>query len=311
MKKVLVTGGAGFLGSYLCDYLIDRGFFVICMDNLLTGKKENINHILKNKNFKFLEHDVTKHIDIEDEVGYILHFASPASPIDYHEIPIQTLKAGALGTHNLLGLALAKKAKFMLASTSEVYGDPLVNPQPESYWGNVNPVGPRGCYDEAKRYAEALTTAYHNIHKIDTKIVRIFNTYGPRMRADDGRVVPTFIMQSLKNKPLTVFGDGRQTRSFCYVSDLIEGIYRLMVSDINHPINLGNPHEMSVGDFAKKIIKTTKSKSKIVFRNLPKDDPHVRRPDITQAKRLLGWEPKVSLDDGLRMTIEWFKKVVL
>ena len=308
MNNILITGGAGFIGSHLCDYLINKGYFVICMDNFFTGDKDNIKHLLGNKNFKFVGHDVTKYINVEEELDCILHFASPASPIDYQKIPIQTLKAGALGTHNLLGLALAKKAKFMLASTSEVYGDPLVNPQPESYWGNVNPVGPRGCYDEAKRYAEALVTAYRNVHNVDTRIVRIFNTYGPRMRKEDGRVVPAFINQALKNKPLTVFGDGKQTRSFCYVSDLIGGIYKLMVSNVSGPINLGNPDEMSILDFAREVITITKSKSKIVFKELPRDDPSVRRPDITKAKKLLNWKPKISLEEGLIKTIEWFKK---
>jgi dTDP-glucose 4,6-dehydratase len=306
--KFLVTGGAGFLGSHLCDLLLAKGHYVICMDNLITGNKDNIKHLTSNKNFKFLNHDITKFIEIKEEIDYIMHFASPASPIDYQKIPIPTLKAGSLGTHNLLGLALVKKAKFFLASTSEIYGDPLVNPQPESYWGNVNPVGPRGCYDESKRFAEALTIAYHNIHNIDTKIVRIFNTYGPRMRANDGRAVPAFINQALNNKPLTVFGDGTQTRSFCYVSDLIDGIYRLAMSDINDPVNIGNPTEMTLLDFAKKIIEITKAKSEIIFKDLPIDDPKTRRPDITKAKEQLEWQPKVDLDKGLKKTIEHFRK---
>ncbi|MBS3098331.1 SDR family oxidoreductase [Candidatus Woesearchaeota archaeon] len=308
MKTALVTGGAGFIGSHLCDYLTDKGLKVICMDNLITGNKGNINHLMKNKHFEFVKHDVTEFIDVREKLDYILHFASPASPIDYQKIPIPTLKVGSLGTHNALGLALKKKAVFLLASTSEIYGDPLVNPQPESYWGNVNPVGVRGCYDEAKRFAEAITMAYHRIHKVNTKIARIFNTYGPRMRANDGRVVPTFINQALKNEPLTVFGDGRQTRSFCYVSDLVEGIYKLLVSGINEPVNLGNPDEMRVIDFAEKIIKLTDSKSKIVFKELPVDDPRVRRPDITKAIKELNWKPKASLETGLRKTIGWFKQ---
>jgi len=306
--KFLVTGGAGFLGSHLCDFLLKEEHSVICMDNLITGNKKNIAHLQNNQNFKFLEHDITQFIKIEEEIDFIMHFASPASPIDYQKIPIQTLKAGSLGTHNLLGLANAKKAKFLLASTSEVYGDPLINPQPESYWGNVNPIGPRGCYDEAKRFAEALTMAYHRIHDIDTKIVRIFNTYGPRMRANDGRVVPAFINQAITNEQLTVFGDGSQTRSFCYVSDLIEGIYKLALSDINDPINIGNPDELTILEFANKLLKLTTSNSEIIFKNLPIDDPKTRRPDITKAKKLLDWEPKVSLDEGLNKTISWFNQ---
>ena len=306
--RFLVTGGAGFLGSHLCDFLLKEEHSVICMDNLITGNKKNIAHLQNNQNFKFLEHDITQFIKIEEEIDFIMHFASPASPIDYQKIPIQTLKAGSLGTHNLLGLANAKKAKFLLASTSEVYGDPLINPQPESYWGNVNPIGPRGCYDEAKRFAEALTMAYHRIHDIDTKIVRIFNTYGPRMRANDGRVVPAFINQAITNEQLTVFGDGSQTRSFCYVSDLIEGIYKLALSDINDPINIGNPDELTILEFANKLLKLTTSNSEIIFKNLPIDDPKTRRPDITKAKKLLDWEPKVSLDEGLNKTISWFNQ---
>lgn len=307
MKTMLITGGAGFMGSHLCEFLLEKGFRVICMDNLITGNKENINHLEDNENFKFVDHNVSEHIKVDDELDYVLHFASPASPVDYQKIPIQTLKAGALGTHNTLGLALAKKAKYMLASTSEVYGDPLVKPQPESYWGNVNPVGPRGCYDEAKRFAEALTMAYHNIHKLNTQIVRIFNTYGPRMRKDDGRAIPNFITQALKNKPITVYGDGKQTRSFCYVSDLIEGVYKLMNSGINEPVNLGNPDEKTILELANTIKQITKSESKIVFKELPVDDPKVRCPDINKAKKELGWEPKVSLEAGLNEAIEWFR----
>ena len=308
MKTVLITGGAGFIGSHLCEFLLKKGFKVICMDNLITGNSKNIEHLKDNKNFNLVSHNVSEHIDIEEELDYVLHFASPASPVDYQKIPIQTLKAGALGTHNTLGLALAKKAKYLLASTSEVYGDPLVKPQPESYWGNVNPVGPRGCYDEAKRFAEALTMAYHNIHKLNTKIVRIFNTYGPRMRKEDGRAVPNFITQALKNEAITVYGDGKQTRSFCYVSDLIEGIYKLMTSDINEPVNLGNPDEKTILELAETIKQITKSESEIVFKELPVDDPKVRCPDITKAKKELGWEPKFSLEEGLIKTIGWFKR---
>jgi len=307
MKTVLITGGAGFIGSHLCEFLLGKGFKVICMDNLITGSKKNIGYLNTNKNFKFINHDVSKHIAIDEDLNYIMHFASPASPIDYQKIPIQTLKAGSLGTHNTLGLALAKKAKYLLASTSEVYGDPLVNPQPESYWGNVNPIGVRGCYDEAKRFAEALVMAYHRIHNVDIRIARIFNTYGPKMRKDDGRVVPNFINQALNNEPITVYGDGGQTRSFCYVSDLIEGIYKLMNSDIDEPVNIGNPEEHTIIGFAEIVKKLTKSKSKIVFEELPVDDPHVRRPDISKAKKELGWEPKVGLKEGLQKTIGWFR----
>jgi len=307
MKTVLLTGGAGFIGSHLCEFLLEKGFRVICMDNLITGNNENIKHLEANENFKFVNHNVSEHIKVEEHLDYVLHFASPASPIDYQKIPIQTLKAGALGTHNTLGLALAKKAKYMLASTSEVYGDPLVKPQPESYWGNVNPVGPRGCYDEAKRFAEALTMAYHRIHKLDTRIVRIFNTYGPRMRKGDGRAVPNFITQALKNKPITVYGNGKQTRSFCYISDLIDGIFKLLKSDINEPVNLGNPDEKTILELAEIIKKITKTKSEIIFEELPIDDPKVRCPDISKAKKELKWEPKVSLEQGLIKTIDWFK----
>lgn len=303
--RSIVTGGAGFLGSHLCDLLLEKGHEVICIDNLLTGNPKNLEHIVSDK-FTYIKHDVTKPIYFGDKINYIFHLASPASPIDYLELPIQTLKVGALGTYNMLGLAKEQKAHFLLASTSEVYGDPLVNPQPETYWGNVNPIGPRGVYDEAKRYAEAITMAYHRYHGIDTRIVRIFNTYGPRMRANDGRVVPNFISQALNGEDITVYGNGLQTRSFCYVSDLVEGIYRLMMSDCTDPVNIGNPAEMSVLDFAKVIIEMTGSKSKIIYEDLPIDDPKVRRPDISKAKKLLGWEPRVELREGLRQTIEYF-----
>jgi len=307
MKNALVTGGAGFIGSHLCDFLLNKGFRVICADNLITGNMKNINHLRKNRNFKFVRHDISRHININEKLDFVLHFASPASPADYQRIPIQTLKAGSLGTHNTLGLAFAKKAKYVLASTSEVYGDPLVNPQPESYWGNVNPVGLRGCYDEAKRFAEALTTAYRRIHKLDAKIARIFNTYGPRMRKDDGRVVPNFISQALGSKPMTVYGDGSQTRSFCYVDDLTDGIYRLMNSKLNEPVNLGNPEEHTILEFAEVIKKLTRSGSRIAFKELPADDPKVRCPDIRLAKRTLGWEPKIGIEEGLQRTIESFR----
>lgn len=306
MPRTLITGGAGFLGSHLCDYLLDKGHEVICMDNLLTGSKDNLAHI-QSKKFQFIEHNVTRYIDIEGELDYILHFASPASPIDYLEFPIQTLKVGALGTHNALGLAKQKKAVFLLASTSEVYGDPLVHPQKESYWGNVNPIGPRGVYDEAKRFAEAITMAYHRYHGVDTKIVRIFNTYGPRMRLCDGRAIPNFLKQALTDKDLTAYGDGSQTRSFCYVSDLVDGICRLLLSDLSEPVNIGNPIEMSIQQMADKILQVTESKSKIVYTPLPEDDPKVRQPDISQARAKLGWEPKVSLEEGLQRTLEYFK----
>ena len=306
MKTVLITGGAGFIGSHLCDFLLDRDYRVICMDNLITGSEDNIAHILQNKNFQFVKHDVTNYIDIKGRLDYILHFASPASPIDYLELPIQTLKVGSLGTHKALGLAKEKKAVFLLASTSEVYGDPLVNPQPETYWGNVNPIGPRGVYDEAKRFAESMTMAYHRFHKVSTRIVRIFNTYGPRMRINDGRVVPAFINQALGNKALTVFGDGTQTRSFCYVSDLVGGIYKLLLSNVDTPVNIGNPAEITILDFAKQIIQITGSKSKIIFKPLPVDDPKVRRPDISKAKRELNWEPVVDIQQGIRDAIKYF-----
>ena len=307
-KVAVVTGGAGFLGSHLCDKLIDEGIEVICLDNLLTGRIENIQHLLTNKNFRYINLDVTNYIQISSDVDYVLHFASPASPIDYLKYPIQTLKVGSLGTHKALGLAKEKNATFLLASTSEVYGDPLIHPQSEEYWGNVNPVGPRGVYDEAKRFAEALTMAYHNFHNLDTRIVRIFNTYGSRMRLDDGRALPAFISQALKNEDITVFGDGSQTRSFCYVDDLVDGILKLLLSHETLPVNIGNPNEITIEDFAKEIIHLTNSKSKIVYKELPVDDPKVRQPDITRAKEILGWEPKVSREEGLRITLEYFKK---
>ncbi len=304
----VVTGGAGFLGSHLVDYLLEKGHKVIAIDNLATGTVDNISHRAGDKNFKFIEQDVTEFLFLSGPVDYVWHFASPASPIDYLELPIQTLKVGSLGTHKALGLAMHKSARFLLASTSEIYGDPLVHPQTETYWGNVNPIGPRGCYDESKRFAEALTVAYNREHHVNTKIVRIFNTYGPRMRLHDGRVVPAFINQALENKPLTVFGHGKQTRSFCYCSDLIEGIYRLMMSQSNGPINIGNPDELTVLEFAKEIIKATGSKSKIVYKPLPEDDPKQRQPDITRAKTILKWEPRVSLAEGLAKTIAHFQR---
>ncbi|MBI1882688.1 MAG: SDR family oxidoreductase [Chlamydiae bacterium] len=308
MKTCLVTGGAGFLASHLCDFLIEKGHRVICLDNLLTGSTRNIEHLLGHERFKFYKHDVTEYIFVEGKIDIVFHFASPASPRDYLEYPIQTLKVGALGTHKTLGLAKAKGAAFILASTSEVYGDPLVHPQKEDYWGNVNPVGPRGVYDEAKRFAEAMAMAYHRTHGLDVKIVRIFNTFGPRMRLRDGRVVPNFIGQALQNKPLTVYGEGQQTRSFCYVLDLIRGIYALAFSSLNEPVNIGNPNEMTVLDFAHLIKKLLKSQSPIVFEPLPKDDPHVRQPDIQKATTLLGWKPEVGLEEGLSKTIEYFKR---
>ena len=307
--KALVTGGAGFLGSHLCDLLLARGCEVLCVDNLITGNTRNIAHI-ETERFRFVRHDVSKPLYIEEKMDLLFHLASPASPVDYLELPIQTLKVGALGTHNMLGLAKEKGARFLLASTSEVYGDPLVNPQTEEYWGNVNPVGPRGVYDEAKRFAEAITMAYHRYHKIDTRIVRIFNTYGPRMRLNDGRVVPNFIGQALSGEDITVYGDGSQTRSFCYVSDEVEGIYRLMKSDHALPVNIGNPEEHTILEFAKMIVKMTGSSSKIVFRDLPVDDPKQRKPDITKARNILKWEPKVSLENGLKETIKYFKEVL-
>ena len=307
MPRTLVTGGAGFLGSHLCEYLLDKGHEVICMDNLITGSKQNISGI-KSSNFRFVNHNVSEFIKLDGGLDYILHFASPASPIDYLELPIQTLKVGALGTHNALGLAKAKNAVFLLASTSEVYGDPLVHPQPEEYWGNVNPIGPRGVYDEAKRFAEAITMAYHRTHGINTKIVRIFNTYGPRMRIKDGRAIPNFLKQALTGKDMTVYGNGSQTRSFCFVSDLIEGIFRLLISGQNKPVNIGNPNEMTIQNLADKILQATGSKSKIVQVPLPEDDPKTRQPNITLAKNLLDWEPKVSLDEGLESTLKYFKE---
>ena len=307
MKTAVVTGGAGFLGSHLCDKLLNEGLKVICVDNLITGNTNNIAHLAGNDNFSFLKHDVTNYIFIPDRVDYILHFASPASPIDYLQLPIQTLKVGSLGTHKVLGLAKEKNATFLLASTSEVYGDPLVHPQREDYWGNVNPIGPRGVYDEAKRFAEAITMAYHRFHSVDTRIVRIFNTFGPRMRPNDGRALPAFIGQALRNEDLTVFGDGSQTRSFCYVSDLINGIYSLLVSDENEPVNIGNPDEITVKKIAEEVIDLTNSQSKIVFKDLPLDDPKVRQPDITKAQKQLSWEPKVNRHNGLLSTIEYFK----
>ena len=307
MPRTLVTGGAGFLGSHLCEYLLNKGHEVVCMDNLITGSKDNISGI-KSEQFQFVEHNVSEFINLEGELDYILHFASPASPIDYLELPIQTLKVGALGTHNALGLAKEKKAVFFLASTSEVYGDPLIHPQPEDYWGNVNPIGPRGVYDEAKRFAEAITMAYHRTHGINTKIIRIFNTFGPRMRINDGRAIPNFLKQALTGKDLTVYGEGSQTRSFCYVSDLIEGIYRLLTSDQNNPINIGNPNEMTIKEIADKILQATNSKSKITYVPLPEDDPKVRQPDITRAKKYLNWEPVVGLDEGLQSTLKYFKE---
>ena len=306
----VVTGAAGFLGSHLTDLLISRGHKVIGLDNFVTGSVDNINHLGGNPDFRFVQQDVTEFIFLEGRVDYVWHFASPASPIDYLKIPIQTMKVGSLGTHKALGLAKLKKARFLVASTSEIYGDPLVHPQTEDYWGNVSTIGPRGCYDEAKRFAEALTMAYHREHKVETRIVRIFNTYGPRMRLNDGRVVPAFVSQALTNKPITVFGKGTQTRAFCYVSDLIEGIYRLMMSDHHLPVNIGNPREMTMLEFAETIIKATKAKSKIVFKPLPQDDPKQRKPDITKAKTILKWEPKVRLEDGMKKTIAYFRSKV-
>jgi dTDP-glucose 4,6-dehydratase len=305
--RVLVTGGAGFLGSHLCDRLLAEGHDVVAMDNLVTGNPRNISHLEADPRFRFVRHDVTQFIRIDGPLDAVLHFASPASPIDYLELPIQTLKVGSLGTHNALGLAMAKKARFLLASTSEVYGDPLVHPQPETYWGNVNPIGPRGVYDEAKRFSEAMTMAYHRAHGVDTRIVRIFNTYGERMRPKDGRVVPALISQALAREPMTVFGDGSQTRSFCYVSDLIDGIHRLLLSNETEPINLGNPSELSVLEFARTIQRLTGTSSDIVFKPLPIDDPRVRQPDVAKANTKLGWEPKVKLEDGLARTIEYFR----
>jgi dTDP-glucose 4,6-dehydratase len=308
-KRILITGAAGFLGSHLCDRFIKEGYTVIGMDNLITGDLKNIEHLFKLKEFEFYNHDVSKFIHVSGELDYILHFASPASPIDYLKIPIQTLKVSSLGTHNCLGLALSKKARILVASTSEVYGDPLVHPQNESYWGNVNPVGPRGVYDEAKRFQEAITMAYHTFHQLETRIIRIFNTYGPRMRLNDGRALPAFIGQALRGEDLTVFGDGSQTRSFCYVADLVEGIYRLLLSDYAQPVNMGNPDEISLKDFAEEIIQLTGTKQKIVYKPLPTDDPKQRQPDITKARELLGWQPTIGRKEGLKITFDYFKSL--
>lgn len=307
-RSILITGGAGFIGSHLCNLLIKEDYRVICLDNLLTGKKDNIKHLLNNKNFKFIKHDITKPIRFKDNIDYVLHFASPASPVDYLNYPIKTLKVGSLGTHNALGIAKEKKATFLLASTSEVYGDPEVHPQKEDYWGHVNCLGPRGVYDESKRFAEAISMAYHKTHNLDVKIARIFNTYGPTMRKDDGRVIPNFINQALNGRPLTVYGRGRQTRSFCFIDDLVIALYRLMLSDLIGPVNLGSPDEISIFDLARLIIKLTKSDSRIAYRSLPVDDPKLRQPDIAKAKKMLGWKPTIKLDEGLIKTIEWFKK---
>jgi len=307
-KRILITGAAGFLGSHLCDRFLKEGYEVIGMDNLLTGNIKNIEHLFPLREFQFYHHDVTKFVHVPGNIDYILHFASPASPIDYLKMPIQTLKVGALGTHNLLGLAKSKNARILVASTSEVYGDPLVHPQTEEYWGNVNPVGPRGVYDEAKRFMESITTAYHTFHNVETRIIRIFNTYGPRMRLDDGRALPTFMSQALRGEDVTVYGDGSQTRSFCYVDDLVEGIYRLLLSDYSKPVNIGNPSEITLLEFAEEVLKLTGSKSKIVYEPLPQDDPKQRKPNITKAKELLGWEPKVDRHEGLKRTLEYFKQ---
>ncbi len=309
-ETAVVTGGAGFLGSHLCDRLLKEGLKVICVDNLITGNTNNISHLVGNDNFSFVKHDVTNYIFLPGKVDYILHFASPASPIDYLKLPIQTLKVGSLGTHKALGLAKEKNARFLLASTSEVYGDPAIHPQPESYWGNVNPIGPRGVYDEAKRFAEAITMAYNRYHNLDTRIVRIFNTYGPRMRLDDGRALPAFVGQALRGEDITVFGDGSQTRSFCYVDDLVEGIFRLLMSPEIEPVNIGNPEEISIKGFAEEVIKITGSSSKIIYTDLPVDDPKVRQPSIEKAQRILGWEPKVKRGEGLRITIDYFKNSI-
>jgi dTDP-glucose 4,6-dehydratase len=308
--RAVITGGSGFLGSHLCDYFLDKGWDVLCLDNLVTGSNSNISHLLTNSHFRFAHQDVSQYIDIPGPVDAVLHFASPASPPDYLKFPIQTLKVGALGTHNALGVALAKKARFLLASTSECYGDPDVSPQPETYWGHVNPVGPRGVYDEAKRFAEAMTMAYHRYHGLDTRIVRIFNTYGPRMRLNDGRALPNFLYQALTGEPITVYGDGKQTRSFCYVSDLIEGIYRLLESSEHEPVNIGNPHEITILEFAERIRALVGSNTPIVFRPLPQDDPKQRCPDISKAKRILKWAPKVELEQGLRLTYDYFRQKV-
>jgi dTDP-glucose 4,6-dehydratase len=310
-KRILITGAAGFLGSHLCDRFIKEDYHVIGMDNLITGDLKNIAHLFKLREFDFYHHDVSKFVHVPGKIDYILHFASPASPIDYLKIPIQTLKVGSLGTHNLLGFALAKKARILVASTSEVYGDPLVHPQNEDYWGNVNPIGPRGVYDEAKRFQEAITMAYHTYHKLETRIVRIFNTYGPRMRLNDGRALPAFIGQALRGEDITVFGDGSQTRSFCYVDDLVEGIYRLLLSDYAYPVNIGNPVEITIKQFAEEIIQITGTHQKIVYKPLPQDDPKQRQPDITRARQILGWEPKISREEGLKKTYEYFKSLTV
>ena len=307
MKRILITGAAGFLGSHLCDRFIKEGYHVIAMDNLITGDLKNIEHLFKLENFEYYHHDVTKFVHVPGELDYILHFASPASPIDYLKIPIQTLKVGALGTHNLLGLAKEKNARIMIASTSEIYGDPLVHPQTEEYYGNVNTIGPRGVYDEAKRFQESITMAYHRFHGVETRIVRIFNTYGPRMRLNDGRVIPAFMGQALRGEDLTVFGDGSQTRSFCYVDDEVEGIYRLLMSDYAMPVNIGNPHEITIRDFAEEIIKLTGTNQKVIYKDLPQDDPMQRQPDISKAKEILDWEPKVGREEGMKKTFEYFK----
>ncbi|MCU0327964.1 MAG: SDR family oxidoreductase [Chitinophagales bacterium] len=308
-KRVLITGAAGFLGSHLCDYFVERDYRVVAMDNLITGDMANIQHLMKLPNFEFYHHDVSKFVHVAGEIDYILHFASPASPIDYLKIPIQTLKVGSLGTHNLLGFAKAKNARILVASTSEIYGDPMVHPQNEDYWGNVNPIGPRGVYDEAKRFQEAMTMAYHRFHGVETRIVRIFNTYGPRMRLNDGRVLPAFFGQVLRGEDLTVFGDGSQTRSFCYVSDLIEGIYRLLLSDYVYPVNIGNPSEITILDFAKEIIDLTQSSQKIIYQPLPTDDPMQRKPDITKAREILDWQPLIERQEGLRLTYDYFREL--
>ena len=309
-KRILITGAAGFLGYHLCDRFLNEGYDVVGMDNLITGNMQNIEHLFPVKEFEFYHHDVSKYVHVAGNVVYILHFASPASPIDYLQMPIQTLKVSSLGTHNLLGLAKSKGARILVASTSEVYGDPLVHPQTEEYWGNVNPIGPRGVYDEAKRFMESMTMAYHNYHGLETRIIRIFNTYGPRMRLDDGRALPAFMSQALRGEDVTVFGDGSQTRSFCYVDDLVEGIYRLLLSDYHLPVNIGNPSEISLLQFAEEVIKLTDSGSKIIFKPLPQDDPKQRQPDITKAKQILGWEPKIDRHEGLKRTLEYFKEHV-
>lgn len=309
-KRILITGGAGFLGSHLCDRFLKEGYYVIAMDNLITGNLKNIEHLMHRDDFEYFHSDVSNYVHVPGKLDYILHFASPASPIDYLKMPIQTLKVGSLGTHNCLGLARAKGARILVASTSEVYGDPTVHPQKESYWGNVNPIGPRGVYDEAKRFQEAITMAYHTYHKLETRIIRIFNTYGPRMRLNDGRALPAFLGQALRGEDLTVFGDGSQTRSFCYVDDLVEGIYRLLLSDYPYPVNIGNPDEISIKEFAEEIIKLTNSEQKIIYKPLPQDDPMQRQPDISRAKEILGWEPKISRAEGLKVTYEYFKEQV-